>query len=123
MKLNRKLIFLLLLVLVILVIFLATRKKPETPPFFYPEPTPTEAATAISPSTLAKVKDQLPVRNNDFSLIYFEESEQFGVTIFQGPYQEKKKMVLDWFKIQGINDPEKLPILWSASRWVTDFEE
>lgn len=119
LKISRKLIFIFLLILVIFLFF--TRKKTKEPIPPYIEPTPTESA--INPFTLAKIQAKLPIRTDNFSIIYFEESGQFGVTIFQGPYQEKKKMVLNWFKKQGISNPEKLPILWSATRWVTDFEE
>jgi len=119
LKFGRKLIFKLFLLILagLAVFFFFTKRGAEKQTI----PAPTESA--IDPLILAKIKAKLPMRTNDFSIIYFEESDQFGVTIFQGPYQEKKKMVLNWFKKQGISNPEKLPILWSATRWVTDFEE
>lgn len=120
LKISRKLIFRLFLLILVIFLFF-TRKKTKEPIPPYIEPAPTESA--IDPLILAKIQAKLPIRTDDFSIIYFKESGQFGVTIFQGPYQEKKKMVLNWFKKQGISNPEKLPILWSATRWVTDFEE
>lgn len=99
------------------------KKAPEETP---PAPTPTwvEAqpgeGEAVETLAMERIKAKLPIRNNDFGIVYFKDSEQFGVTIFQGNFEEQKKKALDWFQEQGVVNPQNLAILWSATRWVTE---
>lgn len=100
-------------------------KKKKAPEETLPEPTPTlielqAGEGPVDTLKMERIKAKLPIRNNDFGIVYFEDSEQFGVTIFQGNFEEQKKKALDWFAREGVVNPEDLVILWSATRWVTE---
>lgn len=98
------------------------KKAPEETP---PAPTPTWVEVQpgegeVETLTIERLKAKLPTRNNDFGIVYFEDSEQFGVTIFQGNFEEQKQKALSWFSKEGVVNPQDLAILWSATRWVTE---
>lgn len=100
-------------------------KKKKAPEETSPGPTPTwveiqPGEGEVETLAMERIKAKLPIRNNDFGIVYFEDSEQFGVTIFQGNFEEQKKKTLAWFREQGVVNPQDLAILWSATRWVTE---
>lgn len=93
-------------------------KKKSMPQSPTPEISSEVRERTIDTGIRNSIKARLPVRNEDFSIVYFEESGQFGVTIFQGNFEEKKQLVDEWFKEQGVEKPEELSIIWSATNWV-----
>ena len=67
----------------------------------------TTGTVGANPSIVEKIKGVLPYDVDSFRITYSATSDTFVVTIFEKPVENNKKLALDWFKSQGLKNPEK----------------
>lgn len=97
--------------------------------FPLPTPVPQELQknTPLSPTPLTLFEKEivkqelitlLPLQTQTYTIEYLYTSDEFVVTILEGPYEENKQRAEQWFKNHGIKNLAELKINWVTYRWV-----
>lgn len=67
----------------------------------------TTGTAGASPNIVEKIKRELPYEVDSFRITYSSASDTFVVIIFEKPVENNKKQALDWFRSQGLKNPDK----------------
>ena len=60
-----------------------------------------------SAGTVAKIKEKMPYKGKGFGVSYIASTDRYFVSIDKTPVDTYKRAAIDWFKAQGLTNPEK----------------
>jgi hypothetical protein len=116
---NRGVFFLVLFLAVVVVVLFCLRLLAAKPAQINaPSPTPRPVPTRVL-FLPTEIIAKLPIDNENYSVQYFSQTDQFFVLIKKNPYFQFKKEVLAWFASFGVKNPEKeLNLFFTSTPWV-----